>query len=258
MSIIKMKTAACYIFGVVAVFSGAGYAVSQTARFQKMTERPKQNVLISGPVSFGDITITYKGIVTGRNLKDQNSASTGPWGVGRHAMTVYFSGSKMKEVIDDDYILIFDIKSKTEVTLLPKSKTYTEYKLISTPLNKQVILNVQDTGKKKEFFGYSAHLLKFLYMQSGSPMDKSLQASGYEWVCGEIKTCDPFKPYFIPTWIQRYPKQGLGVKVYEEYSGAQYNQGTQVFSYEATSISTAPIPTSTFEIPAGYIKKTTP
>jgi hypothetical protein len=163
--------------------------------------------------------------------------------------TVLSSGLKMKVTIGDSDE-IFDGSKNSSVILEPDEKTWFVQEqpsaTILNQINRDLASNVIDMHETTTMLGYVVHLYKFYQDGTG------IASVGYIWATPDIpSTVSPFGVDPMQDFTQQKKIVGTPLKVSVVQYLRRYNRRFLTV-YEATAISTAPIPASAFAIPSDY------
>jgi hypothetical protein len=165
-------------------------------------------------------------------------------GAGVGNTTSYYSGKRAKISTTGSTVLL-DLSSNQMTILMAATKTY-----MTMPMNGGMFSNytqgmqssIKDLGQTKTILGHTAHLMKY-YAKNAL-----MTISGYVWVAPDLTEADSFQKM---SQSNLTGLKGLAMKASVEVSSPSMF-GALSTKTEVTSLSTDPVPTSTFDMPSDY------
>jgi iron uptake system EfeUOB component EfeO/EfeM len=157
----------------------------------------------------------------------------------------YYTSTKAK-VANAYASTLIDIPNKKMTIFMPTTKTYTTMSLDNNAIaamSAGLQVSTKDMGATKNILGHIAHLYKY-YSKNGT-----MAIVGYAWIAPDITDTDDYQSA-IPSQALVKGVKGLPLKINMTVTSSMF--GTIGTTVTVTSISTDPIPESTFDMPSDY------
>jgi len=213
-------------------------------------------VITSCGSAMADLTVVQKVFVDYSKMRingkpvtqDQLSAIKPLVGVNGSDAVASYSGKKAK-LATTMYTAIYDMDANTATALMPTTKQY-----MKTPINSGMIAKMtagmqtstKDLGETKMILGHLTHLYKIF------AKNQMMSCEGYAWVAPDINDTNAFQSV-MQTQGGFSGVKGLALKTTVTVNiTIMGSVVTSTTSTDVTSISTDPIPASTFDIPSDY------